>query len=264
MTAMAAETDCILFTPKGVIFDVDDTLLDNYPAKAGMGLHEKARLEAVHEVGDRHGIPELAELSAERNSHVIQRADEHTIEGAIWQLFYEIGLVQTRTIDRDNVLLREIASRKHALYLPVMQEFGEPLHKAVEFVQAMYVLTDGALAIASGAQRPAIDIFLAATSLDEYFLPERIIARESVTRAKPDPQPFTLAFEALGLTESDQAHVIAFEDDPKGIASAKAAGLYACAITSRFTREELRASVIAPDQIADTYADFAGLLGITL
>lgn len=254
----------IPFTPKGVIFDVDDTLLDNYPVGAKMGLHERARFEAIRTIGKQRGITELIDLSAEQNRYVTHRSSEHTIEGTIWQLFYELGLVANTVVDHSDPLLREIADLKNELYLPVLREYGEPLHKAVEFVQSVYMLTDGAIAIASGAARDAIDVFLAATGLDEYFLSERIISRENVTRAKPDPQPFAMAFETLGLDDASKGHVIAFEDDPKGVASAKAAGLYVCAITSRFTAEEFRAAAIVPDQIADTYVDFAAFMGIEL
>ncbi len=52
------------FEPRGGIFDVDDTLLDNKPGVAGSGLHERSRIAAVHEAGVKYGIPALAKLSA--------------------------------------------------------------------------------------------------------------------------------------------------------------------------------------------------------
>ena len=48
------------FEIKGAIFDVDDTLLDNKPGVPGQGLHERARLAAIREAGERHRIEPLS------------------------------------------------------------------------------------------------------------------------------------------------------------------------------------------------------------
>lgn len=260
----AGGTGAIGFVPAGVIFDVDDTLLDNYPSTSDLGLHEQARLHALREVGEEHGIATLATVSREINRDVIKRSKEHTIYGSIWQLFYELGIVESDTIDHSDTLLNEIAARKHALYDPVLKEFGVPLPQAVEFVKAVYVLTDGRIAIASGAQHSNVIAFLEMTGLGGYFLPERIICHQHISRAKPDPEPFDLAFKTLGLPDHERGRVVAFEDDPKGITSAKAAGLYAAAITSRFDRQYLSAYDPTPDIIRANYVEFAEAFGITL
>lgn len=254
------------FVPAGVIFDVDDTLLDNYSTTLGLGLHEQARLLAVREVGLKHDISALATVTVDINKTIIQRAREHTVVGSIWQLFYELGLVDNDEINYDDPLLLEIAARKHELYPAIMAEYGAPLPNAVEFVKAMYVLTNGRIAIASGAQFRDINTFLITTGLDAYFLRERIISGNDVdpTRAKPHSEPFDMAFASLGLPESTRAWVVAFEDDPKGIESAKAAGLYAAAITSRFPKEVLLGVVPAPDIIAEHYVEFAERFGVML
>lgn len=252
------------FTPKGAIFDVDDTLLDNYPKTHNLGLHEHARLLALREIGERHDIAALAEVSEEQNRTVIQRAVEHSIEGGTWQLFYELGMVDSPTIDHGNQLLKEVAARKHELYEPIMCEFGAPLPKAIEFVKAMYVLTDGRIAIASGAQRADVRAFLRMSGMEALFEGRRVITREDFGRAKPDPESFETAFQTLGLPDEDRSAVLAFEDDPKGVTSAKQAGLYVCAITSRFTDAELVSHEHKPDLVQASYVAFAATLGITL
>lgn len=264
MQKQAALSNALGFVPVGVIFDVDDTLLDNYPKALELGLHEHARLLAIREVGAKHGISVLAEVPVEVNKTIIQRATEHTVAGGVWRLFYELGLVDSEEIDFASPLLKEIVARKHELYPAMMAEFGAPLAKAVEFVQAMYVLTDSHIAIASGAQLRDIRVFLRTTGLDAYFLPERVVSGNDLQRAKPDPEAFNTAFERLGLPESARPHVVAFEDDPKGVASAKGAGLFTAAITSRFDAERLAAGDPAPDIIASHYLDFAATFGVTL
>lgn len=252
------------FTPLAAIFDIDDTLLDNYPQARAYGLHEYARLLAIREIGEKHGIDVLAHATEEHNAAVYYRAREHSVEGGVWQFFYETGLVKTPKINHTDPLLQEIAARKHELYEPILQEFGAPLPKAVEFVKAMYVLTNGKLAIASGALRKNVDSFLKTSGMDGLFLPERIITRDIFSHAKPHPESFDKAFQTLGLQAKDRARVLAFEDDPKGIASAKQAGLYVCAITSRFDAAELADKAQPPDMVRDGYVNFAAALGIDL
>ncbi|QQS20278.1 HAD family phosphatase [Candidatus Saccharibacteria bacterium] len=250
--------------PLGAIFDVDDTLLDNYPKQHKYGLHEYARLLAMREIGNKYGLRQLAELSEEQNRTVLARAYEHSIEGNIWQLFYEFGLVGTPIIEHEHALLREVAVRKHELYEPVLREFGAPLPKAVEFVRAVYVLTNGKIAIASGARRADVAAFLQMSGMEALFENRRVIAREDFAQAKPNPESFEKAFQSLDLPDKQRGLVLAFEDDPKGVTSAKQAGLCVCAITSRFDRTALLNGECAPDLIRESYVDFATTLGILL
>jgi hypothetical protein len=46
--------------------------------------------------------------------------------------------------------------------------------------------------------------------------------------------------------------------------AAKAAGLYVCAITTRFDRASLNSLEVAPDLIADSFQEFAGQFGLVL
>jgi beta-phosphoglucomutase-like phosphatase (HAD superfamily) len=58
------------------------------------------------------------------------------------------------------------------------------------------------------------------------------IAREDVAATKPDPAPYLLAAERLGV---DPRKCLAIEDTPVGIAAAKAAGLFAVAWPNAMT-----------------------------
>ncbi|MFF2453773.1 HAD family hydrolase [Isoptericola sp. NPDC058082] len=49
-----------------------------------------------------------------------------------------------------------------------------------------------------------------------------LVTGDQVTRGKPDPEPYLLAAERLGV---DTAACVAIEDSPTGIASARAAGI---------------------------------------
>jgi len=250
----------IPFSVQGAIFDVDDTLLDNKPAVVGQAYHERARLAATHTVGERYNLPALARLSPLDNRRAFIEAPVHTIEAAVWNMLRMTGVAQDIPIDPTDPLLLEIITLKDELYEQILRTEGEALPGAVAFVHSLADAgLTGRLAIASTAIRRDVDIFLAKTGLDDLFPDHRIKTKESIAYPKPDPEVFNLAFASLELPETARANVCAFEDDPRGISAARGAGLYVCAITSRYSAGELRALEVPPHVIADSYADFRTL-----
>jgi HAD superfamily hydrolase (TIGR01509 family) len=102
----------------------------------------------------------------------------------------------------------------------------------------------GVLAYLQDAQRFGLKVGLASSSsrawvqghLDRLRLLEFfnvIKCVEDTAAHKPDPAPFLAVLDALGLLPKE---VIAFEDAPNGIASAKAAGIICVAIPNPMTR----------------------------
>lgn len=247
---------------RGVIFDVDETLLDtgviSDPVNA---MHERARLQAVHEVGREHNLPQLLAVTPEQNLAGFRDAPVHSLEGAVWQIMFAAGLVSSPMLEASNPFLRQIVARKDELYEHLLRTEGKPVPGAIEFVGWLATQSFGKhLAIASTAIRRDIDIFLEKFGLDEFFPPERIIDKDKVTHVKPHPEAFDKAFLTLGLPESARGKVLAFEDNPRGVLSAKAAGLYTCCITTVFSRQDLSKLDIPPDLIADSFAEFRQLL----
>ncbi len=249
---------------QGVIFDVDETLLDNGNGRFShpeQPLHERARLQAIHEAGTRHNLPELLAITPAQNLAGFLEAPVHSLEGAVWHLLFTAGVVDTDVIDPNSQLLQEIVTRKDELYETLLRTEGKPLPGAIEFVHWLgeQGLADH-MAIASTAIRRDIDIFLGMTGLGQYFPSERIIAKDSVSHTKPHPEAFDNAFLSLGLQDNARGQVLAFEDNPRGIASAKGAGLYACAITNVYLREVFATSETPPDLIADSFQEFREVL----
>jgi mannitol-1-/sugar-/sorbitol-6-phosphatase len=249
---------------RGAIFDVDDTLLDNYPPHIPEGLHEASRLRAAYEVGRHHGSQGLMAMTIEQSIQAFRDAKVHTLHAAIWQMLLMAGEVSDAEPQYDHPLLVEIAELKEVQHEAVLRSEGKELPGASAFVRALAARPQlaGRLAVASTACRRDIDVFFAMTGLNSVFPDDRIISRERFTHAKPHPEPFNLAFERLGLPESARPNTLAFEDDPRGIMSAKAAGLYTIAITSRYPREELEKLTVAPDFIASSYAEIADAIGL--
>jgi|GEM_PF-446431 len=252
---------------RGAIFDLDDTLLDNGPLdKPELWLHSRSRLAAVHEVAGDRGIEALSTLTETENGRAFVSASVHSLEGAVWNILFMKGLVESNEIDTSHpnfALVAEIAKKKNELHEVIIREHGSEVPGASEFIKrlAAHGLADR-MALATNAIRRDVNIFLDKYQLHSYFPPERIISYEQVTRPKPDPQCFELAFQTLGLPDDARPFVAGFEDNPRGIRSVKGAGLFSCVITTRLAATAPALLEAKPDLIADSYQEFARALAV--
>lgn len=247
----------------GIIFDIDDTLLDNLPRDPVRRLHERSRLAAFHQVGKARNIPELLAVTPQQNLDAWLNAEVHSLEGAVWTVLFEQGLVADENIQHDNQLLLEVVALKDKLHEKILLEEGEEVPGASAFVRTLAANGfEGKMAIASTAVRRDALLFLDKVDLRRLFPDERIITKEGVTHLKPHPELFDTAFKTLGLPQSDKSRILVFEDDPRGVMAAKAAGMFVCVITTGYDREAFAKSTVPPDMIADSYAEFADKLGL--
>ena len=94
------------------------------------------------------------------------------------------------------------------------------------------------LAISSGALHCDIAPILNVLAITDCF--EVIVTADNVTKSKPDPECYRLAFEKLfeqnPTLPLSPARTIAIEDTPAGIASAKTAGLQVIAVINSYPR----------------------------
>lgn len=245
---------------QGVIFDVDDTLLNNYPPKFPFGLHERSRLKAAQEVGKRHGIQKLIKFTDEQAFQAFNDAPEHSLNGAVWQMLIMAEAAQGE-IDLAHPLLLEIVELKDRQHEDVLRKHGREVAGACAFVAR---LADRGfkdnMAVASTAYRRDILVFFEMADLHRFFPDHRIISRENFTHPKPHPEAFETALKTLSF--KDKSKILAFEDDPRGIVSAKAAGLFTCAITTRFSKKDLAGLAVPPDVVAESYDEFAKFLAL--
>ena len=77
-----------------------------------------------------------------------------------------------------------------------------------------------------------------------FPLPRTLVTADDVTRGKPDPQPYLLAAQRLGVPPD---RCLAVEDAPAGIASARAAGCQVLAVTGTAPAEELADAALTVD-----------------
>lgn len=91
------------------------------------------------------------------------------------------------------------------------------------------------VALVSAALRDEIEPVLRASGLRDLFA--LVLSQDDVTRGKPDPQPYLLAAERLGLRAGE---LLVFEDTDVGVASAKRAGAYVVGLTRTVGAERMR------------------------
>lgn len=96
-------------------------------------------------------------------------------------------------------------------------------------------------AIVTSGTRIVTEARMAAAGLPK---PPVLITAEDVPTGKPDPAPYLIAADKLGLKPVD---CLAVEDAPAGLASAHAAGCITLALLTTHRREELDADLITTD-----------------
>ncbi|MDZ8117691.1 HAD family hydrolase [Pontiella agarivorans] len=118
-----------------------------------------------------------------------------------------------------------------------------PLPGAVQLIKSIPVRLP--VALCSGALREDIDPIIESLKIDGCF--DQIVTAEDTPKSKPDPAPYILTCEKLGI--DDPATAVAIEDTPAGIMSAKGAGLKVLAVTNSYDRGYLMEADAVTDSL---------------
>ncbi len=116
-----------------------------------------------------------------------------------------------------NMPVEAVARRKEELYylhLPQLQAVPEVL----EHVEASYGKIP--FAVVSGSTRDSVVKSLEILNILDRF--ETLVCAGEYLKSKPDPEPFLMAAERLGVAPE---HCLVFEDTEMGIQAATAAGM---------------------------------------
>jgi pyrophosphatase PpaX len=143
----------------------------------------------------------------------------------------------------------------------VYRAHNEPLHDELEACAGMEgVLVrlheEGRrLGIVTAKRRSTVELAFDRVPLGHLF--ETIVGGDETERHKPDPAPLLLAAERLGADPADAAYV---GDSPFDVRAAKAAGMFAVAVTWGRIHERVRLEAEEPDAIVDTAEELLGVL----
>jgi HAD superfamily hydrolase (TIGR01509 family) len=249
---------------EAAVFDLDDTVLQTVDPERPMdGIHERSRLEAIHDVGRLHEIPALTAVTAEQVWETFVSSPIHSLEAVTWEVLRLAQIVTAEAVDPNHSLLLQIVKRKNELFAPLLREHGKEVPGASKFINGLSRSgLSERLAIASSAFRPDIIVALEVLGLSEHFPEHRIISKESVTHYKPHPESFNRAFALFDLPNTARKNVLAVEDSPRGVASAMQAGLFTCALTTWLDADAFSAPGAQPDLIARSYAELEEVLGL--
>ncbi|WP_438014413.1 HAD family phosphatase [Sorangium sp. So ce315] len=186
---------------KAILWDNDGVLIDTE------GLYFQATRETIASVGVELTVDDYRRLFLVES------------RGA-WHLASARGV--------DEAGLRALADARDRRYLELIAAGDTLLPGACEVVAALAARFR--MAIVTSSKPEPFHLAHATTGLLRWF--EFALTREQYARAKPDPEPYTVARERLGLPAED---VLVIEDSERGLRSAKAAGLTCWVVPSPLT-----------------------------
>jgi pyrophosphatase PpaX len=143
----------------------------------------------------------------------------------------------------------------------VYRAHNEPLHDELEACTGMEdVLVrlhqEGRrLGVVTAKRRSTVDLAFAQVPLGHLF--ETVVGGDETESHKPDPAPLLLAAERLNADPADTAYV---GDSPFDVRAAKAAGMFAVAVTWGRIHDRERLEAEEPDAIVDTAEELLGVL----
>lgn len=143
----------------------------------------------------------------------------------------------------------------------VYRAHNEPLHDTLEACAGMEdVLVrlhdDGwRLGVVTAKRRSTVELAFARVPIAHLF--ETVVGGDETEKHKPDPDPLLLAAQRMGVDPATAAYV---GDSPFDVAAAKAAGMYAIAVTWGRIHDRGRLEDAAPDAIVDTAEELLTLV----
>lgn len=204
-----------------VLFDLDGTLIDTESLAIDAGL------QAFSEHG--HGITRAFLES-------LVGTDDTSSEAAFRSALPGIDL------DRVN-------SRYRAIYRELLSQ-GVPLKPGVD---RLLTALRQPLAVVTSSGRDSAMNKLGIAGITAHF--KRVVTRDDVTAAKPDPEPYLLAARLLGVSPT---RCLAFEDSEPGAEAAHRAGCMVVQVPDIVPSQGRWAHHLAPDLL--TGAQLAGLI----
>lgn len=127
----------------------------------------------------------------------------------------------------------QLADEKESLFRDLAVDFMKPLPGLIEYLD-WAKSQNLQLALVTNAPKANTDFMLNALGLSDTF--SVVVLGEELPKAKPDPIPYQITLEKLGIKPKD---TIAFEDSPSGILSAVGANILTVGVLSTHPKEDL-------------------------
>jgi pyrophosphatase PpaX len=143
----------------------------------------------------------------------------------------------------------------------VYRAHNEPLHHDLEACAGMEdvlvrLREEGRrLGVVTAKRRSTVDLAFARVPIGHLF--ETVVGGDETKRHKPDPEPLLVAARRLRADPASTAYV---GDSPFDVRAAKAAGMFAVAVTWGRIHDRERLEAEGPDAVVDTAEELLGVL----
>jgi pyrophosphatase PpaX len=157
--------------------------------------------------------------------------------------------------------MEALAPERVEQLVDIYRAHNEPLHESLEACPGMEEVLvrlheDGRrLGVVTAKRRSTVELAFARIPVGHLF--ETVVGGDETERHKPDPEPLLLAAERLGADPSETAYV---GDSPFDVRAAKAAGMFAVAVTWGRIHDRSRLEAEEPDAIVDTAEELVAVL----
>jgi len=157
--------------------------------------------------------------------------------------------------------MRAIAPDQVDRLVDVYRAHNEPLHDELEACLGMedvlvQLREEGRrLGIVTAKRRSTVELAFARLPLEHLF--DVVVGGDETERHKPDPEPLLVAAERLGSDPADTAYV---GDSPFDIRAAKAAAMFAVAVTWGRIHDRARLEAEQPDAVVDSPEELLAVL----
>jgi pyrophosphatase PpaX len=192
---------------------------------------------------------------------IILASMRHATREVLGREYTDAELMQTVGGPGLEAQMVAIDPERAAELVDVYRAHNIPLHDELEACVGMgdvleRLHADGRrLGIVTAKRRDTAELAFTVVPLGHLF--ETIVGGDETERHKPDPEPLLLGAERLGADPAETAYV---GDSPFDIRAAKAAGMYAVAVTWGRIHDRERLETEEPDAIVDTAEELLGLL----
>ena len=193
---------------KGLIFDMDGTMVDN------MMVHHRAWQQKLAELGLDWTLDEVKENCVGTNDEILQKifGEKYTFE------------------ERDNISFdKEVIYRK-------------TFFKDLKLLEGLHELLENAyqhgipMGLGTAARPENVNFVLDNLHIRHYF--KAIITEKDVDKGKPDPSVFLKVADMLNI---EYSQCLVFEDSPTGAKTALNAGMKAIILTTTHQAHEFNA-----------------------